>query len=116
MLLWTLQRLKSSNPQIRAEAARKLGAERQKKAVPALIMTLADDDSAVRIEAAKALASLRIRRQLNRWPRPWKALQTGQSQAAGSDRESQAAEYEGACHRPGQAGLAGCGFADPLAS
>ncbi len=42
MLWWTIQKLKSSDWKVRAEAARTLAASRQRKAVPALLKALRD--------------------------------------------------------------------------
>ncbi len=59
MLWWTIRQLKSSQWQVRAETAARLGAAREKKAVPALIHATADENSQVRIAAINALAELR---------------------------------------------------------
>ena len=56
MLWWTLQRLKSRNRGTRIAAARKLGGSRARRAVSALLRILDDDDTGVRVAAAKALA------------------------------------------------------------
>jgi len=58
MLWWTLQQLKSSKPEARAQAAQKLGSERQKRAVPALIDCLEDEDRQVRLAVIEALAAI----------------------------------------------------------
>jgi HEAT repeat protein len=58
MLWWTLQRLGSSKWLTRAEAAARLGASGQKKAVPALIKNLNDESGAVRVAVIDALARL----------------------------------------------------------
>jgi len=95
MLWWTLQQLKSSKPEVRAEAAHKLGEAKDKKAVPALIEAMADESASVRIEAARALGAI---------PHPAAveplAISLGglskmaKSRRAGSDKGSEAAEYE----------------------
>ncbi len=59
MLWWTLRQLKSSKWQVRADAARLLGESDQKKAVPALIAALADENPAVRLAVTQALVTLR---------------------------------------------------------
>jgi HEAT repeat protein len=58
MLWWELQQLKSSKPDIRARAARRLGTAKQRKAVPHLIRRLSDDDSQVRTAAIEALGAI----------------------------------------------------------
>lgn len=58
MLWWTLQKLKSSDPRVRASAARSLGESRERKAVPALIRALEDgigDERHAIIEALGAI-------------------------------------------------------------
>ncbi len=57
MLWWTLQQLKSSNWQTRAEAAARLQASNQRRGVTALIRALADDNAQVRIAVTHALAA-----------------------------------------------------------
>ena len=57
MLWWTLQQLKSSKWEARAEAARKLGAAKEKKAVPALIEFLSDENREVRKAVIEALGA-----------------------------------------------------------
>ncbi len=57
MLWWTLQQLKSSNWQMRAEAAARLQASNQRKGVPALIRALDDDNARVRLAVINALAA-----------------------------------------------------------
>jgi len=56
MLWWTLHRLKSKSQSARIAAARKLGESRARRAVPALLKALDDDDAAVRSAVAGALA------------------------------------------------------------
>ncbi len=58
MLWWTLHRLKSKSRSARIAAARRLAESRAKRAVPALLKALEDDDAAVRIAVAGALASI----------------------------------------------------------
>jgi len=58
MLWWTLQQLKSSKWEARAEAARKLGAAKEKKAVPALIEFLSDENKEVRKAVIEALGTI----------------------------------------------------------
>jgi HEAT repeat protein len=58
MLWWTLHRLKSKNRSARMAAAVKLGEKRARRAVPALLKALDDDDAAVRIAVAGSLASI----------------------------------------------------------
>ena len=58
MIWWTIRQLNSSKPGARIVAARKLGGAGQKRAVPALLRTLADEDPLVRTAAAEALAKL----------------------------------------------------------
>ncbi len=58
-MIWlTMRRLKSSSPGTRAAAARKLGESGARQAVPALLRTLKDEDTAVRTAAAAALARI----------------------------------------------------------
>lgn len=59
MLWWTLQQLKSSQWQTRVEAAACLGASNQKRAVPALIQAVGDQNAQVRLAVINALALLR---------------------------------------------------------
>jgi HEAT repeat protein len=58
MLWWTLQQLKSSKPEARARAAKKLGSAGQKRAAPALIGRLEDEDRQVRLAAIEALGAI----------------------------------------------------------
>ena len=58
MLWWILQQLKSSNAETRAKAARKLGAAKQRKAVPFLIRNLEDENRQVRQAVADALGEI----------------------------------------------------------
>ena len=58
MLWWTLQQLKSSHAESRVKAARALGSEKQKKAVPALIESLEDEDPGVRLAVIEALGAI----------------------------------------------------------
>jgi HEAT repeat protein len=58
MIWWTLHRLKSKNRAARMAAAGKLGGLRDKRAVPALLKALEDDDPAVRVAVAVALARI----------------------------------------------------------
>ncbi len=58
MLWWTLLQLKSSNPEVRARAAKSLGAAKQKKAVPSLIRNLEDGNAGVRLAVIEALAAI----------------------------------------------------------
>jgi HEAT repeat protein len=58
MFWWTLQQLKSSDWQKRAEAAARLEAEKNPKAAPALIRVLEDENAQVRLAAIRALAGL----------------------------------------------------------
>ncbi len=58
MLWWKLQQLKSSKPEVRAEAAQNLGTAKQGKAVPSLIRNLDDDDPQVRMAVIEALAAI----------------------------------------------------------
>jgi HEAT repeat protein len=55
MLWWTLQRLRSSNPDVRMKAIRSLGSAQNRRAVPGLIKTLEDENSRVRLSAIEAL-------------------------------------------------------------
>jgi HEAT repeat protein len=57
MLWWTLQQLKSSKWEARAEAARKLGAAKEKKAVASLIEFLSDENHEVRKAVIEALGA-----------------------------------------------------------
>jgi HEAT repeat protein len=95
MLWWTLQRLKSSKYLTRAEAATRLGASAQKKAVPALIRKLDDESAAVRVAVIDALAKLRhhasvapLADSLGGLSRRSKGLKEGEEQV------SQSVEYE----------------------
>ena len=58
MLWWTLHRLKSKSRIARVAAARKLGESRARRAVPALLRSLDDDDALVRTAVARSLASI----------------------------------------------------------
>ena len=58
MLWWTLQRLKSSNPDLRKKAAQDLGSAKQRRAVPSLIKVLQDGDPQVRLAAIRALGAI----------------------------------------------------------
>jgi HEAT repeat protein len=55
MIWWTLQQLKSSKWEARLEAAKKMGASRERKAVPALLERLQDENAEVRGAAIDAL-------------------------------------------------------------
>ncbi len=95
MLWWTLQQLKSARSEVRAAAARKLGESGEKRAVPALIGALADEDAVVRTAAAKTLAAFVHPGCVE----PLAAALAGPSRAARSrraapDRGTEAAEYE----------------------
>lgn len=59
MLWWTLQKLKSSSWQTRAEAAASLQASNQMGGVPALIKSLDDEHPQVRLAVVQALGALR---------------------------------------------------------
>jgi HEAT repeat protein len=56
MFWWTLQQLKSSKPEARAHAAKKLGSAGKKRAVRPLINCLQDEDRQVRLAVIEALA------------------------------------------------------------
>jgi HEAT repeat protein len=106
MLWWTLQQLKSSKPEVRAEAARKLGDSKEKKAVPALIKALADENWSVRIEAGKALGAIvhpaaiePLAATLAYLPKAAKARR------GGSDKGFEAAQYEALATALGRQGL-----------
>jgi HEAT repeat protein len=58
MLWWTLQKLKSSNSQTRAGAARALAAAQDPKAVPGLLKALQDPDGPERQAVIEALGSI----------------------------------------------------------
>jgi HEAT repeat protein len=58
MLWWTLQQLKSSDWQKRAEAADRLEAAKNRKAAPALARALEDENQQVRLAVIRALAAL----------------------------------------------------------
>jgi HEAT repeat protein len=58
MLWWTLRQLRASDPDRRAEAARKAGESGNNAAVPKLAEALDDEDSTVRAAAADALGCL----------------------------------------------------------
>jgi HEAT repeat protein len=58
MLWWNLYRLKSKSRSARVAAAGKLGESRTRRAVPALLKALDDDDALVRTGVARALASI----------------------------------------------------------
>ncbi len=59
IMIWlTMRRLKSSSPDARTAAARKLGEARARQAVPALLRTLGDEDPVVRTAAAEALTRI----------------------------------------------------------
>ncbi len=58
MLWWTLQQLKSSNPDLRIKAARSLGSAKQRRAVPSLVRLLKDETPQVRLAAIEALGAI----------------------------------------------------------
>ncbi len=58
MIWWKLQRLKSSNEQIRRRAVKGLSHSRDPRALAALILALKDQSYLVRKEAAQALGEL----------------------------------------------------------
>jgi HEAT repeat protein len=58
MLWWTLQQLKSSNPESRIRAAQRLGAARPNRAVSSLIKALHDEIPKVRVAVIEALGSI----------------------------------------------------------
>jgi len=58
MLWWTLQQLKSSNPDLRIKAARSLGSAKQRRAVPSLIKLLKDENPQVRLAVIEALGAI----------------------------------------------------------
>lgn len=87
--------MKSSNPDVRATAARKLGESSEKKAVPALIEGLSDEDSSVRIAAANALGCLVHPASVDPLAAALERLsKSGKARPAGSDKGQEAAEYE----------------------
>jgi HEAT repeat protein len=95
MLWWTLQRLKSSNAEARAKAARKLGAAGRPQAVPYLLRHLEDESQAVRLAVIDALGETRhaacaepVASALADFPGK---LKPGQSK---EDRSAEAAECE----------------------
>jgi len=95
MLWWTLQQLKSSKWQTRAEAAARLGASGQKKTVPALIRKLNDESAPVRLAVINALAVLRHPASAE----PLSASLAGLTQRSkgpkkGEEQFSQSVEYE----------------------
>ena len=107
MLWWTLQQLKSSKPEVRAEAARKLGEARDRKAVPVLIEAVADESASVRIEAARALGAIPHPAAIEPLATSLGGLsKTAKSRRAGSDKGSQAAEYEALATALGRQGSA----------
>ena len=58
-MLWlSVWQLKSSRWQVRAEAAARLGASRQKRAAPALIRALENENAAVRLAVIEALGAI----------------------------------------------------------
>jgi HEAT repeat protein len=59
MLWWTIKQLKSSDWQKRVEIASQLGASQERKAVPALIEALGDENAQVRLAVIQALGTLR---------------------------------------------------------
>jgi HEAT repeat protein len=59
MLWWTLQKLKSTKPEVRAGAARDLGNAKLRRAVPSLIKSLADAHPQVRLAVIGALGQIR---------------------------------------------------------
>lgn len=88
MIWWTLQQLKSANWETRARAAARLGAANQKKAAPALIRALDDENAQVRLAVIRALAVLRhpaaaepLAASLNAIARRPKELETGTASA-----------------------------------
>jgi HEAT repeat protein len=93
MLWWKLQQLKSSKPEVRAEAAHDLGAAKQSKAVPSLIRNLVDDDPQVRIAVIEALGAIGHPDSAE----PLASALANLTKAAGkrdSNRGAGAAEYE----------------------
>ncbi len=95
MLWWTLQQLKSSNPEVRAEAARKLAASGDRKTVPALIRALGDEDPEVRVEVAKAVGSFVHPAAIDPLATALSGLsRTAKSRRAASGKDPESAEYE----------------------
>jgi HEAT repeat protein len=99
MLWWTLQQLKSSKPEARVQAARKLRAAGQRKAVPALIKLLQDEDRQVRLAVIEALASIAHPASAD----PLSSCLEPLSKRPGS-REENSAEYEALAKALGQVG------------
>ncbi len=58
MLWWTLRQLKSPDPDIRIKTVRSLGADKNRKAVPALVELLQDENADVRLAAINALETI----------------------------------------------------------
>ena len=107
MLWWTLQRLKSSRWQTRAEAAALLGTADQKKAAPALIETLEDENPEVRLAVIAALTRIRHPGSAEPLARRLASLaerHRGRSESA--EQSSSAAEYEALARALGAAGSA----------
>jgi HEAT repeat protein len=95
MLWWTLQQLKSSKCQTRAEAAARLGASGQKKAVPALIRKLNDESAPVRVAVINALAMLRHAASAEPLSTSLASLsQRSKGPKKGEEQFSQSVEYE----------------------
>ncbi len=93
MLWWKLQQLKSSKPEVRAEAAQNLGAAKQSKAVPSLIANLSDDSPQVRMAVIGALAAIGHPASAEPLASALANL-PGSAKKSGSHRGAEAAEYE----------------------
>ncbi len=113
MLWWTLKQLTSSKEGTRVEAAARLAASGNRKAVPALIRALSDDSAPVRLAVIKALAAMRH-------PAAAEALaaalarmsQQPKGRGKGRDPASRSAEFEALAAALGALGTA----APPLLS
>ena len=90
MLWWTLQQLKSSKPEARAHAAKRLGSAGKKSAVPALIDCLGDEDRQVRLAVLEALAAIAHPASAN----PLSSVLEHLSRRRSGSREDPTAEYE----------------------
>ncbi len=107
MLWWTLQQLKASKPETRISAARKLAESKENKAVPALVAALSDENAAVRIESARALAAIAHPGAIEAVSKALSGLsRKAKARRPGVDKGVEAAEYEALAAALGKQGPA----------
>jgi len=95
-MLWlTLWQLKSSKWEVRAEAAARLGASHMRRAVPALIRALEDENDTVRLAAINALAAIRHPASADPLAKTLAGLASrSKGASAGKGGSARGAEYE----------------------